>query len=239
MTLHLCGIHQKPSDSSVVLDVFRNAVINSAHQDFIFDATAAVAQRPVLIPRPKPVHLPTIRSSTPSTPIRPMPAIMLPKRQQPTRPLPRTRHLIVVLCRLRRHRRRITGTAVQLRKRHRPRRHRVRRIPPPRRGRGFGQVEENLAVHVALFVARHGLWPVFGQFLHFDVVGAEGALVLGWDGGVEGVEEVDAVEGAVGEEGCQMLVFALSGTTGTYTIVHVTPKLARACIQKPLFGGVA
>ena len=119
----------------------------------------------------------------------------------------------MVLCRLRRHRRRITGAAVQLRKRHRPRRHRVRRIPPPRRGRGFGQVEENLAVHVALFVARHGLWPVFGQFLHFDVVGAEGALVLGWDGGVEGVEEVDAVEGAVGEEGCQMLVFALSETT--------------------------
>jgi hypothetical protein len=133
-----------------------------------------------------------------------MPAIMLPKRQQPTRPLPRTRHLILVLRRLRlRHRRRITTSiAIQLRKRHRPRRHGIRRISPPGCGRGFGQVEENLAVHVALFVARHGLRPVFGQFLHFDVVGAEGALVLGWDCGVEGVEEVDAVEGAVWEKCC-------------------------------------
>jgi len=127
--------------------------------------------------------------------------IMLPKRQQPTRPLSRTRrHLILVLAGLRRHRRR--STAIQLRKRHRPRRHGVRRIPAPRRGRGFGQVEENLAVHVALFVARHGLRPVFGQFLHFDVVGAQGALVLGWDCGVEGVNEVDAVEGAVEEKEC-------------------------------------
>jgi hypothetical protein len=29
------------------------------------------------------------------------------------------------------------------------------------------------------------------------------------------------------------------GRQGTYTIVQVTPKLARACMQKPLFDGVA
>jgi len=28
-------------------------------------------------------------------------------------------------------------------------------------------------------------------------------------------------------------------TTATYTIVQVTPKLARACMQKPLFDSVA
>lgn len=167
------------------------------------NAVAVMARRPVLS-KTKSSPPPTITSSTLSTPIRPMLAVMLPERQQPTRPLPRTRHLILVLCRLRlRHRRRrITSTAVQLRKRHRPRRHGIRWVSPPGRSRGFGQVEENLAVHVALFVARHGLRPVFGQFLHFDVVGAEGALVLGWDGGVEGVEEVDAVEGAVWEKCC-------------------------------------
>ena len=118
-----------------------------------------------------------------------MPAIMLPERQQPTRPLPRTRHLVLVLCRLRlRHRRRrITSTAVQLRKRHRPRRHGIRWVSPPGRSRGFGQVEENLAVHVALLVARHGLRAVLGEFAHFDGFGAGGAFALGGDDGEGGV----------------------------------------------------
>jgi hypothetical protein len=176
----------------------------------LFDATVAMAR--------KPPHLsphPTITQKI-STPIRPMPTIMLPKRQQPTRPLPRTRarHLVVPLATHRRHRRDIgssNSTAIQLRKRHRPRRHGIRRISAPRRGRGLGQVEENLAVHVALFVARHGLRPVFGQLLHFDVVGAQRALVLGGDGGVDRVDEVDAVEGAVGRgvvSGLDLILFS-------------------------------
>jgi hypothetical protein len=78
--------------------------------------------------------------------------------------------------------------AVQLRKRHRSRRHRIRCLPAPRRGRRFRQIEEDLSVHVALFVARHGLRAVFGQFGHFDGVGARGAFALGGDDGEGGVE---------------------------------------------------
>ena len=86
---------------------------------------------------------------------------------------------------------------IQLRERHRPRRHRVRRISAPRRRRGFRQVEENLAVHVALLVARHGLRAVLGEFGHFDGFGAGGAFALGGDDGESGVDEEDGEEGAV------------------------------------------
>jgi len=89
------------------------------------------------------------------------------------------------------------ASAVQLRESHRPRRHGVRSISAPRCGRSFGQVEENLPVHVALLVARHGLRTVFGQFLHFDVVSALGAFALSWDGGEGGEEDVEAEPGAV------------------------------------------
>jgi hypothetical protein len=85
----------------------------------------------------------------------------------------------------------------QLRESHRPRRHGIRSIAAPRRGRRFGQVQEDLPVHVALLVARHGLRAVFGQLFHLDVVGALGALVLGWDGGEYGEEDVEAEPGAV------------------------------------------
>jgi hypothetical protein len=54
-----------------------------------------------------------------------------------------------------------------------------------------------LSVHVALLVARHGLRAVFRQFLHLDVVRALGALVLRWDGGENGEEDVEAEPGAV------------------------------------------
>jgi hypothetical protein len=153
-------------------------------------------------------HIATKRvSSTPKlrnyqhnylAPINPI-AILLPKRQRPTRPLPRTR------------RRRILARVItwpssssisisatfQLRESDRPRRHGIHSIAAPRRGRRFGQVQENLPVHVALLVARHGLRAVFGQFLHFDCVGALGALVLGWDCGEDGEEDVEAEPGAV------------------------------------------
>lgn len=89
-----------------------------------------------------------------------------------------------------------SSSAIQLRESHRPRRHRIRSISAPRRSRRFGQVQENLPVHVALLVARHGLWTVFGQFLHFDVVGPLGALALSWDGGEDGEEDVEAKPGA-------------------------------------------
>jgi hypothetical protein len=85
----------------------------------------------------------------------------------------------------------------QLRESHRPWRHRIRSFSTPRCGRSFGQVQEDLPVHVALLVARHGLRAVFGQFLHLDCVGALGALVLGWDGGEDGEEDVEAEPGAV------------------------------------------
>ena len=89
-------------------------------------------------------------------------------------------------------------SAIQLRECHRPRCHRVRRVPAPRRRRGFRQVEEDLAVHVALLVARHGLRAVLGELAHFDGFGAGGAFALGGDDGEGGVEEGDAEEGAGG-----------------------------------------
>lgn len=89
-----------------------------------------------------------------------------------------------------------SSSAVQLRESHCPRRHWVRSISAPRRSRSFRQIQENLPVHVALLVARHGLRTVFGQFLHFDVVGALGALALSWDGGEDGEEDVEAEPGA-------------------------------------------
>jgi hypothetical protein len=58
-----------------------------------------------------------------------------------------------------------------------------------------------LSVHVALLVARHGLWAVFVQLLHFDVVGALRALTLGWDGGEDGEDYVEAEDDAVGVDG--------------------------------------
>jgi hypothetical protein len=85
----------------------------------------------------------------------------------------------------------------QLRESHRPWRHGIRSLAAPRRGRRFGQVQENLPVHVALLIPGHGLRAVFGQFLHLDGVGALGALVLGWDGGEDGEEDVEAEPGAV------------------------------------------
>ena len=88
------------------------------------------------------------------------------------------------------------STAIQLRERHRPRRHRVRRVSAPRRGRRFGQVEEYLAVHVALLVARHGLRAVLGEFGHFDGFGAGGAFALRRDDGEGGVDDADGEEGA-------------------------------------------
>lgn len=88
-------------------------------------------------------------------------------------------------------------TAIQLRERHRPRRHRVRRVPAPGRRRRLGQVEEDLAVHVALLIARHGLRAVLGEFGHFDGFGAGGAFALGGDDGESGVDEEDGEEGAV------------------------------------------
>lgn len=118
--------------------------------------------------------------------------ILLPKRQQPTRPLSRARHINIFVQRPR------VATSVQLCKRYRSGRHGVRRIPPPRRGRRLGQVEEDLPVHVALLVARHGLRPVLGELFHLDVVCALVALALGGDGGDDGVDEVDAEGGAGG-----------------------------------------
>ena len=88
-------------------------------------------------------------------------------------------------------------TAVQLRERHRPRRHRVRGVPAPRRRRRLGQIEEDLAVHVALLVARHGLRAVLGEFGHFDGLRAGGAFALRGDDGEGGVDEEDGEEGAI------------------------------------------
>lgn len=98
-----------------------------------------------------------------------MTPILLPKRQQPTRPLARTSNLIRTLAARLRH---PLTTTVQLRKCHGPRRHGIGSVSPPRRRRGFWQVQEDLAVHVALLVARHCLRSILGQFLHFDGVGA-------------------------------------------------------------------
>jgi len=175
---HTClpvGSYQKPADSSLVLGHTPNTVINSPNRGpLLFDAN--IAGRPALS------NINSLyRPQSPSTPIRPRIAILLPKRQQPTRPLSRASHLIRSLALTLTRRPVCTGSAVQLRECNSPRRHRIGSVSPPRRGRGLGQVEEDLAVHVALFVARHGLRSVFGQFLHLDVVGALRAFVLGGD----------------------------------------------------------
>jgi len=101
-------------------------------------------------------------------------SILLPERQQPTWPLSRSHRL---------RRRMLWRRAIQLRKRHRPRRHRIRSLPSPRRRGSFRQIEENLTVHVTLLIARHGLWSILGEFGHFDGVGAGGAFALRGDDG--------------------------------------------------------
>lgn len=111
---------------------------------------------------------------------------MLSKRQLPARALSRTNRLV-----------RRARTAIQLRKRNSPRRHRVHSVPPPRRRRRLWQIEKDLPIDIPRFVPGHSVRTVLAQLLHLDVGLALAALVLGGEEGPSGVEEVDAEEGAV------------------------------------------